>query len=205
MKPELILIGGGGHCKSCIDVIEQENKYKIKGVVDKIENVGNSVLDYKIFAVDNDLPDLVKDNIFFLITLGQIKNPSPRNDLYNKLKQLGAELPTIISPRAYVSRHAKIGDGSIIMHGAIISAASIIGDNCIINTKAIIEHDVSINSFCHISTSAVVNGGAKIGEGTFLGSNSVTKESIIIGENCVIGAGVSVMKNIKSGLIYVGE
>ena len=30
-----ILIGGGGHCKSVIDVIEQEAKFEIAGIVDK--------------------------------------------------------------------------------------------------------------------------------------------------------------------------
>ena len=35
---ELILIGGGGgHCRSCIDVIEQEQKFKIAGIIDKKE------------------------------------------------------------------------------------------------------------------------------------------------------------------------
>ena len=29
MKKKIILIGGGGHCKSCIDVIEGENKFEI--------------------------------------------------------------------------------------------------------------------------------------------------------------------------------
>ena len=34
LKPDIILIGGGGHCVSVIDVIENENKFKIKGILD---------------------------------------------------------------------------------------------------------------------------------------------------------------------------
>ena len=34
MKEKLVLIGGGGHCRACIDVIERENKYQIAGIVD---------------------------------------------------------------------------------------------------------------------------------------------------------------------------
>ena len=33
-KPEIILVGGGGHCKSCIDVIEAEGRFIIKGIID---------------------------------------------------------------------------------------------------------------------------------------------------------------------------
>ena len=32
---KIILIGGGGHALSCIDVIEHEKKFKIIGIIDK--------------------------------------------------------------------------------------------------------------------------------------------------------------------------
>jgi hypothetical protein len=122
MKPEIILIGGGGHCKSCIDVVEQENKFKIKGIVDVEDKIGKWVLGYEIFATDGDIAGLVNRNNFFLITLGQIKNPTKRIKIFNLLKNLNAQLPTIISPRAYVSNHSQIGQGTIIMHDAVINA-----------------------------------------------------------------------------------
>lgn len=47
MKPKLILIGGGGHCHSAIDVIEEEGRYQIAGIVDLPENLAkNSELYY---------------------------------------------------------------------------------------------------------------------------------------------------------------
>ena len=50
MKEKIVLIGGGGHCHSVIDVIEQTNKYEIIGIVDTKENIGKKVLDYEIIA-----------------------------------------------------------------------------------------------------------------------------------------------------------
>ena len=35
---EIILIGGGGHCKSVIDVIELEGQFLIGGIVDRPED-----------------------------------------------------------------------------------------------------------------------------------------------------------------------
>ena len=55
---EIILVGGGGHCKSVIDVIEQEAKYKIAGIIDKKELIGSNVLGYKIIGCDDDLVKL---------------------------------------------------------------------------------------------------------------------------------------------------
>ncbi len=99
----LILIGGG-HCKSCIDVIEQDGVYQIAGIVDVSEKLHQKILGYEIIATDDDLPDLVKEYENFLITLGQIKSPEKRIRIFQALKESGAKLPIIVSPLAYVSR-----------------------------------------------------------------------------------------------------
>ncbi|MEA2050125.1 MAG: NeuD/PglB/VioB family sugar acetyltransferase [Campylobacterota bacterium] len=175
---DIILIGGGGHCKSVIDVIEQENKFKIVGIIDKKELIGTEVLGYKIIGSDENLEELFKIYKNAIVTVGQIKSANLRIKLFNKLKDIGYTLPTIISPFAYVSKHSKISEGTIIMHQALINASVNVGKNCIINTKALIEHDSTISDNCHISTAAVVNGGVLVKEGTFFGSNATSKECI---------------------------
>ena len=44
-------------------------------------------------------------------------------------------LPVIVSPNAYVSKRAQIGNGTIIYHDAIVNTNAKIGKNCIINKK----------------------------------------------------------------------
>lgn len=188
MKESIILIGGGGHCKSCIDVIEQEGKYSIAGIVDLPEKVGETILEYPIIATDDQIKDLTKKHQNFLITLGQIKSPDRRVEIFNLLKEYKVNLPVIISPTAYVSKHAKIGEGTIIMHQALLNTNAKVGSNCIINTKTLIEHDAEIGDHCHISTGAIINGHTVVGEKSFLGSNSVSRESIQIPTNSFIKA-----------------
>ena len=188
MKPKLILIGAGGHCKSCIDVIEQENKFIIAGIVD-INTSISDLLGYPLLGHDDDLVKLKLSYDYALITIGQIKTPAIRIRLLDYVKSLGFKLPAIISPRAYVSKHAKIGGGTIVMHDALINAGAIVGDNCIINTKSLIEHDAVIENNCHISTAAIINGGAIVKQGSFVGSNAVTKESVKTHEKDFIKAG----------------
>ena len=188
MKPKLILIGGGGHCKSCIDVIEQENKFIIAGIVDVNTSISD-LLGYPLLGHDEDLAMLKLSYDYALVTMGQIKTPAIRIRLLDYAKSLGFKLPVIISPRAYVSKHAKIGHGTIVMHDALINAGALVGDNCIINTKSLIEHDAVIENNCHISTGAVINGGVIVKHGSFVGSNAVTKESVDTKENDFIKAG----------------
>ncbi len=196
-KNSIILIGGGGHCKSCIDVIEQQGKYRIDGIVDVSEKLHKKVLGYEIIATNDDLQRLVKEYENFLITLGQIKSPEKRIRIFQTLKESGTKLPVIISPLAYVSKHTEVGYGTIIMHHALINAGAKIGSNCIINNKALIEHDAIIGDHCHISTGAIINGGTVISPKTFVGSNAMTKEYIEIGEQTVIGGGVSVLQDVS--------
>jgi sugar O-acyltransferase (sialic acid O-acetyltransferase NeuD family) len=190
---KIILIGGGGHCKSCIDVIENENKYKIIGIIDKKKN---SLLNYKVFPESYINKKLIKNSYAF-VTVGQIKNYKVRAKLFNRLKLLGFKIPSIIAPSAYISKHAVIGHGTIVMHGAVVNAGAVIGNNCIINTNTLIEHDVVIGDHTHISTEVTINGGVIIENKVFIGSRSIIKDNICIEECSIVGAGLYIKKNLK--------
>lgn len=193
LKKNIVLVGGGGHCISVIDIIENGNEFNILGILDS--NIKeNNLMGYKILGGDNLIPELVNENTYFLITVGQIKSYTLRKNIAKNLTENNAKLATVISCLAYVSKNAQIEEGTIIMNHAVVNAKSKIGKNCIINTKANIEHGVSIGDFCHISTCAVVNGDSKIKKGTFIGSNATISNGIIINENSIIGAGEFVKK-----------
>lgn len=189
MRPKIILIGGGGHCKSLIDVIEMEGSFEIAGIVDRKEIVGQKVLGYEIIGSDDDLDNLFQKFKYAVVSVGQIKSPDLRIKLFNHLNTIGFETPSIISPRAYVSKHASVDKGTVILHDVLINTEVRIGKNCIINSKALIEHDCIIGDHCHISTGAILNGGTIIGEGTFFGSNAVSKEYSAFSERAFIKAG----------------
>lgn len=185
----IILIGAGGHCRACIDVIERENKYNILGLIDLKENIGKEVLGYKIIDCDDNIEKYVKKGNCFLITIGQITSPEKRIKMYNNLKKLNAEIATVISPLSYVSKHSSIDEGTIVLHDVVINANVKVGKNCIINTKSLLEHDVVVNDNCHVSTGAIVNGGCRIAYNTFVGSNSVIVQGTSVKENSFIKAG----------------
>ena len=202
-QKNLILVGGGGHCKSVIDVAESAG-YNILGILDMPEDVGKKVLDYKVIGTDDDIPQYV-DKAEFVITVGFIKNPTTRIKLYNKVKTAGGRLATIIASTAHVSKYAELGEGTVIMHHAFVNAGAKIGDNCIINTFVNIEHDAEVGNQCHISTGTMVNGECKIGENCFIGSQSVCANCIEIASDIIVGAGSVVRKSIRVKGIYAGN
>ncbi len=202
-QKNLILVGGGGHCTSVIDVAESVG-YNILGILDMPEEVGKSVLNYKVIGTDEKIPEYV-DKAEFIITVGFIKNPAIRIHIYNRIIEAGGKLATIIASTAHVSRYATLGKGTVVMHQAVVNAGANIGVNCIINTFCNIEHDAVIGDQCHISTGAMINGDCKVGERTFIGSQSVLVNGIVVGEDIIVGAGSVVRKSISERGIYAGN
>lgn len=203
MKKPLILVGGGGHCKSVIDVAESAG-YTILGILDMPEMVGTCVLGYSVLGTDDDIPNYV-DKAEFIITVGHIKNNTVRKKIAERIETAGGKMTTIVASDAYVSKYATVGEGTVIMHKAFVNADAKVGRNCIINTMANIEHDAVIGNFCHISTGVMVNGGVNIGDDTFVGSQSVINQMINIKQGGVIVASLSVVnKDILEKGIYAG-
>lgn len=204
-NPGLLLIGAGGHSHACIDVVEQHGQYQIVGLVGQGGELGAKHLGYPVIATDNELSELARLHKYALIAIGQIQTPDSRIRLYRMAIELGFELPAIIAPTAHVSRHASIGAGTIVMHGAIVNAGAKVGSNCIINSRALLEHDVTVEDHCHVSTGAIVNGNVRVGEGSFIGSGSVLKEGVVLGNRCVVGMGLAVRSSQGGDTRFLGR
>jgi sugar O-acyltransferase (sialic acid O-acetyltransferase NeuD family) len=197
----LLLIGGGGHCRSVIDVIETGSTFSVRGIVQPLQDGALPVLGYPVLGDDAFLPALLDEGKDALVTIGQIKSASIRRHLYKLLRGLGARLPVVVSPLAHVSRHAELGGGSVVLHAAIINAAAQVGANAIINTFALLEHDVVVGDHCHVATGARINGGARVGDGSFIGSGAIIYQGVSIGNDCVVAAGAVVTRDVPAGTL----
>lgn len=204
-KKNIILIGGGGHCKVVISILKKINNFEITGIVDnyKAENFTSGI---KIIGTDDNLKDVYKNGVYnALITVGSTKDNAKRYSLFNMAKEIGYEFPVIISPEAIVDKSIRIDEGTVIMQGSIINIDSSIGKNCIINTGAIIEHDCEIEDHCHIAPGVHISGSVEVGELSFIGIGATIIQGIKIGKNVTIGAGSVVIKDIPDNVIVLGN
>ena len=198
----IILLGNGGHCKSCIDVIENSVEFCVKGIISKNPYCSGTFMDYEILGNDDNIHNFFNKEDYGLVAVGQIKSAKKRIFLFNLLTKNNINLATVKSKYSLVSRSAELGEGTIIMHKSVINSGANIGMNCILNTNCVIEHDVKIGNHCHISTGAIINGGVTIGSESFLGSGCIIREGVNIGDNVLVSAGMVVMRDIASNTIY---
>jgi sugar O-acyltransferase (sialic acid O-acetyltransferase NeuD family) len=183
---KIILIGAGGHAKSCVDVIDSQKKFKISLLVDKAnKNKGKikTILESDFLANY----ELNKKNI--LICVGQLKSGKLRKKIFDFYKNKGCIFPTIKSKSSYVSKTSIIDEGTIVMHKAFVNSNTSVGKNCIINSGAIIEHDVIIGNNVHIAPGAIILGGCNIKENSFIGSGTILKQNTIINKETILSSG----------------
>jgi sugar O-acyltransferase (sialic acid O-acetyltransferase NeuD family) len=201
---DLLLIGGGGHCLACIEVIESTGAWRIAGIVDLKNKIGSEILGHRVIGDDGDLPTLLRSHPDALVTVGQLGDPSLRIALFERLRGAGARLPSIVASTARVSRHASLGAGTLVFHQAFVNAGARVGENCIVNSGSIVEHGATIGDHCHVSTGAVVNGDCELGRGVFIGSGAILRQGVRLVEGCVVGAAAVVVKHLERPGIYVG-
>jgi sugar O-acyltransferase (sialic acid O-acetyltransferase NeuD family) len=206
MNKKILLIGGGGHCKSVLDSLLELNEYAEIGIVDKKENLGKSVMGVPVVGCDDDLRYLFsKGYKYAFVTIGSVGNPSLRIKLSNLLNEIGYEIPTIIDSSAKVSKNSKIEQGVFIGKHSIVNACGIIDKGAIINSGCIVEHDCQVGAFSHIAPGAVLGGEVVVGEKSHIGSNATVKQQVHIGPNSIIGMGSVVLENIDSNIMAYGN
>ena len=205
MIKRILLVGGGGHCKSVLDSLLQINEYSEMGIIDK-QNIGDDILGVPIIGSDDDLSSLYAQGYqYAFVTIGSIGDPSLRIKLFSVLEEIGFQIPNIIDPTAIISENIKVESGIFIGKNVIINAGSYIGKGSIINSGSVIEHDCVVNKFSHIAPGSVLCGEVQIGDNTHIGAKSVIKQKIKIGANTIIGIGSVVTKDIGANSVAYGN
>lgn len=143
----------------------------------------------------------VKEPKDIIYILGGV-TPQTKKKLYELFP---LQYSTLINSRSIISKHCKIGIGSLVDAAVSIAGGAIIGKYVTLYSNCTLSHDSMVGDFSTICPGVVLSGNVKVGEGTFIGSNSVVTPDITIGNNCTIGTGSVVMRNILDGETVYGN
>lgn len=205
MLDKVIVIGAGGHARSVMDIILENNEYEIIGCLDPIYPTSTCVErmeDIPIIGTDDELKRFYDEGIHSIFIA--IGSNTLRKKLQQKAIAIGYQPINVISKYARISSRAKLGVGNCVMAGAVINVNCCIGDGCIINTNSSLDHDCSVGDFAHVAPGVAVSGTTDIGEGTHIGTNTAVIDGITIGSWSYIGAGAAVVKDIAEHTLAYG-
>lgn len=205
MQDKLVLIGGGGHCKSVLDSLCMMGIYSDIVITDCNMPAGSKVLGYEVVGTDDEFPILFQKGFRqAFITIGSIKDTAIRRKVYVRARQAGFIFPTIIDPTAVIAPSVRMGKGVFIGKNAVVNADAVIENMAIVNTGVIIEHDCRVGEFSHVAVGATICGGAEIGNDVFVGANATVVQEVKIGMYSIIGAGSIVLNDVSEKSKIIG-
>lgn len=197
MNEQVIVIGAGGHGKVIADIVRSCGD-TVLGFLDDSLAAPESVCGIPVLGrIENYVNYL---GAWFVIAIG---NGTVRRKVAARLS--GVRWYTAIHPDAVVSdMGTSIGEGTVVMAGAVVNPCTVIGKHCIVNTRAGVDHDNKIGDYTHISVGATLAGTVTVGDTVWVGAGAVVSNNISVCSKCMIGAGAVVVRSIEEPGTYVG-
>lgn len=197
----LAIFGAGGHAKVVADIAQESGWSDICFFDDDWPNITMNGCS----SVKGDANSLLAQLDQFEGVVVAIGNARIRLNKQNLLRASGADVVTLIHPRASVSRYAVLGVGTVVMPGAVIMADASIGDACIVNTAATVDHDCRLAEGVHIGPGAHLSGDVVVGERSWIGLGALVRQGICVGRDVMVGAGAVVVRSVEDGHIIIGN
>lgn len=201
-----VCIGTGGHARVLIEAARMSGTVEICAVVTLDQTVwGAQLLSVPIVGGDDRLPDLRADRIdHFINGVGGVRDNSVRARVFQEAKRAGFVGLTIIHPQASLSHTAILGEGTVMLAGAVVNANAAVGANVILGSGSVVEHDCVIEDHVHIAPGALLGGGVRVRAFAHIGIGATVIQGTTIGERTVLGAGAVAIRDIPAGSRAIG-
>jgi UDP-N-acetylbacillosamine N-acetyltransferase len=204
-KIQAVCWGASGHARSVVNALRSYPDIEIVGYLDDVnpDRHGQFFEGEKILGGHEHLDILAEQGITTCV-LG-FGHCLRRIEVGRMLLQKGFTLLGVLHPKALIASDAVIGEGTVVLAGAIIDPGCRIGNYVIINNGAIVNHECVIGDGVHVCPGVNIAGRTTIGQGCWLGIGSILIDKIRVGDHVFIGAGSVVTKDIPSGCLVYGN
>jgi sugar O-acyltransferase (sialic acid O-acetyltransferase NeuD family) len=205
-KEKLLIIGDGETAELAYDYFSRSSDFEVAGFcVEKTVMKNKTLLGLPVVPLEEaeHVFDPKLYRAFIAVSYTHLNRL--RSRLFALAKTKGYQLCTYISPHAYIGGNVEIGENCFILENTTIQRGAKIGNNVTVWSGTSIGHRTTVEDNCFLATNVAVSGFCTVGENCFLGVNSCTADGIKIGQNCVVGAGAVLVRDAKSGKVYVGN
>lgn len=203
-RPRIAIVGAGGHGRVLLDAVLAADEYEVVGFVDDDPAMaGQCVCGVPVLGSTAEIALLAGQHGFCGAALA-IGDNFLRQQRYLLVQAAGLTPMKVIHPRACVSRFAKLGEGVVVLAGAIVGPGAALEENVCINTGASVDHDNHLCSHAHIFPGAFLAGGVTVGAFACIGTGASIIPSISIGACAYVGAGATVIRDVPEGVKVAG-
>ena len=202
-KPYILIYGAGGHAKSVMEMVLQNNVHTIAGIVDDDKHLmGKQVLGIPVLGTRALLPALVEKRVILAANgVGGIIDITRRVRIFKLLESAGFTFPALTHPRATIEQSAIVGDGVQVFANAYVGSEAVLHPRCMVNTNAVVSHDCEIGAYTHIAPGALLAGHVHVGERTLVGMGVTTTIGVKIGSGVRIGNGAIILTDVPDKMV----
>lgn len=205
MVENVVIIGSEINAKIIFDIITREPTITVSAfAVHHSFLTSKELFGKKVIPFENLTKDFPPTDFKLINAVGYSNLNKNREKIFNEAKQLGYSFLTYIH-HAATNFSQNIGEGALVMPGAIIEPFATIGFNSVIWSNVVIAHNATIEENCWIASGSVIAGEAKIKRNSFLGINTSIVNKITVGEYNIIGARSLIAKNTAANSVFLAR
>lgn len=202
-----VILAGNGITAEILSVyLLRDPRYKICGLVVGEEFVTlGGISNYPTVGLSEVVKNFPPDAFRVIMAMGYNDLNRSREVMFNTLKEMGYVLESFIHPDANVYTEIPLGEGCVILPGAVIDPHVKLGVNTMVWSNVTAAHHSQVGAHCWLATGSVVSGKAKILENTFLGVNSTVVNEVTVGAFNIVGAAALITRDTKPHSVYLAR
>jgi sugar O-acyltransferase (sialic acid O-acetyltransferase NeuD family) len=128
-----------------------------------------------------------------------------RESVFGRLREMGYAIETYVHAEALVHTRNPLGEGCVVLPGAVIEPHAAVGANTMVWTNVTLAHHCSVAEHCWIAAGTVVSGQARILRNTFVGVNATIVSDVTVGEYNIVGAAAMISKDTKPHTVHLAR
>jgi len=207
MLQDLVFWGATGQAKVLGEFIP-ELGYRLVAVFDNNPAVVSPFADVPLHVGEAGFQEWLaggeRAGTAFLVAIGGARGKD-RLEIMNRLKRVGLRPIVAVHPRAYVARHARVGEGGQVLAHATVGEEATLGAACVVNTAASVDHECVLGDGVHVAPGATLAGEVSVGAYSFIAAGAVILPRVRIGSQTIVGAGSLVTRDLPDGVVAYGN
>ena len=206
-RTPLAVVGCGGHARCVIDCAELQGEYEIAALIDDFAAPGSRACGHTVLGPCNaDTIRRLKESGVESVVIA-IGDNATRAKVAGKLRALWPSMVavTLVHPTAFVARSASLGEGTVVLPGAVVQVNCRVGSHCILNTRSSLDHDSVMGDFSALAPGVSISGAVQVGAFSWIAAGAVVIHGRVIGEHTVVGAGAVVVRDIPAFVVAFGS
>jgi sugar O-acyltransferase (sialic acid O-acetyltransferase NeuD family) len=203
----LLVVGAGGFARETAQAVRARNAlrptWELLGFLDDAAGLAGTLVDGVPVLGPVDQVERYPDAAVVVCT-GSPADYGSRKRIVARLDLPPSRYARIVHPAASLASSTVLGEGSVVLAGAVTTAAVRIGAHVAVMPGCVFTHDDVVGDYATFGAGVRLAGGVEVAEGAYVGSGALVREHRRVGAWALVGMGSLVLTDVPAGEVWAG-